>query len=46
MFDCNNWFAYCYSDYTFANKYVVDVIVAILAVSAIYEYMKCVKHKV
>ena len=29
----------------FANKYVVDVIVAILAVSAIYEYMKCVKHK-
>ena len=29
----------------FANKYVVDAIVAVLAISAIYEYTKCTRNK-
>ena len=29
----------------FGNKYILDVIMAILAIMGIYEYMKCVAHK-
>ncbi len=29
----------------FGNKYILDVIIAILAMCGIYEYMKCVAHK-
>jgi len=29
----------------FGNKYIIDAIVAVLAVCGIYEYMKCVSHK-
>ena len=29
----------------FGNKYIIDCVVAVLAVCGIYEYMKCVSHK-
>lgn len=29
----------------FGNKYILDVIIALLAIMGIYEYMKCVAHK-
>lgn len=31
--------------FIFGNKYVIDAIVAILAILGIYEYMKCASHK-